>query len=144
MGDREKIAATLDEQLHTLDRHAIPTTHTQQVYCLARAVFAREFGEDEAIRQAQRLAVSPFDTFCLQIVHELQAASALVADGKGADVDGGVRMAIPNSSCTGGGRAVACIGSPLRTRLSQRRPPTMRALRGGRESTSLWGILLAI
>ena len=103
MGDREKIAATLDEQLHTLDRHAIPTTHTQQVYCLARAVFEREFGEDAAIRQAQRLAVSPFDTFCLQIVHELQAASALVADGKGADVDGGVRMAIPNSSCTGGG-----------------------------------------
>ena len=78
-------------------------TATEQVYCLARAVFAREFGEVEAIRQSQRLAVSSFDTFCLQIVHELREAFALVADGKGADVDGGLRMAIPNSSCTGGG-----------------------------------------
>ena len=103
MGDREKIAATLDERLDTLDRHAIPTMHTEQVYCLARAVFARESGEGEAIRQSQRLAVSSFDTFCLQIVHELREAFALVADGKGADVDGGLRMAIPNSSCTGGG-----------------------------------------
>ena len=67
IGDQEKIAATLDERLHTLDRHAIPTTHTEQVYGLARAVFARELGEDVAMRQSQRLAVSSFDTFCLQI-----------------------------------------------------------------------------
>ena len=36
-------------------------------------------------------------------------------------------------------RAAACIGSPLRTRLSRQRPPSMRALRAGRERASLLG-----
>ena len=120
IGDQEKIAATLDERLQTLDHHAIPTTHTGQVYGLARAVFAREFGEDAAVRQSQRLAVQSFDNFCLQIVHEPREASTLVADGKGADVDGGVRMAIPNSSCTGGGMhwfAIAYTIEPAATTL---------------------------
>ena len=38
--------------------------------------------------------------------------------------------------CTGGGMH---IGSPLRTRLSRQRPPSMRALRAGRERASLLG-----
>ena len=103
IGDYNTVSRTSDARLHTLDHHALPTTHTLQVVGLARVVFARALGEDEGLHQSRRLVVPTFDHFCVHILRELQQAAASVAAGRAADVDCRVRTAITNSSCTGSG-----------------------------------------